>query len=87
MNAIDINISGTKLAFAITLRLTLADGVPGVLRMIFLVSIGLAPMGPTTASYKSQPVERSSPSGLTGWKQRLDGSTAGIGRNDPDLPT
>ena len=50
-----------------------------------LVSIGLDPMGPTTASYKSQPVERSSPSGLPGWKQRLDGSTVWVDRNDPEL--
>ena len=42
-----------------------------------LVSVGLAPMGPTTSSYICQPVERSSPSGLPGWEQRLDRSQTG----------
>ena len=50
-----------------------------------LVSVGLDPMGPTTSSYVSQPVERSSSSGLTGWEQRLSSSPSGTERAEPNL--
>ena len=42
-----------------------------------MVSFGLAPMGPATSSYIRQLAEESSPSGLSGWKQRLDCLRAG----------